>query len=90
MSGQIQSPVVRPRPPTQTHMVLSGKCRLSAYQDGEVLRAVEDGRQLAFRKPDGAWSRPVRESKARRPGPYDSITPKYPAEEVHLDKGKCY
>lgn len=82
--------MVRPRPPTQTHMVLSGKCRLSAYRDGEVLRAVEDGRQLAFLRPDGTWSRPVRESKARRPGPYDLITPVFPAREVHLDKGHFY
>lgn len=90
MSGISQIPVVRPRPPAQTHVVLAGKLRLSAYRDGSALRAVEDGRQLSFLRPDGTWSRPVRESKVRRLGLYDLITPRFPVREVSLEKGRFY
>jgi len=89
MAGVVQLPVVR-IPPRQTHLVLSGKLKLSAFQDGNILRAVEDGRQLAFLRPDGVWSRPVKDSKAKPPKAWDLIKAIYPAKEVILEKGRYY
>ncbi len=71
-------------------MVLAGRLKYAAYQDGDVLRAVEDDRQLAFRTGSGKWSRAVQESRPRRPGPYDNIKAIWPAVMVELTKGMYY
>lgn len=86
MAGVIQ-PLVRH---VQTHLVLQGPLKYPAYQDGDTLRALDDGRKLAERRRDGTWSRPVKATPAKRPGKYDSIKPLGPAVVVQLTKGRHY
>ena len=71
-------------------MVLAGRLKYAAYQDGDVLRAVEDDRQLAFRTGGGKWSRAVQESRPRRPGPFDNVKAVGQAVTVELTKGVYY
>lgn len=75
--------------PCQTHLVVMGRLKLSAYQDGDHLRLCEDGRIVATRRKDGTWPSAVRPAKPR-PGRFDHIKPAGPAVQVILEKGEYY
>lgn len=77
----------------QTHMVASGRFKISAYEDvlpdgAGVLRALSDGAIVARRRADGSWSRPVKEARERK-GPAVAAA-RGPAVVVTLDKGRYY
>lgn len=80
--------------PLQTHLVMDGKFKHSAYLDegttGPILRSLSDGRTLARMMPSGRWSRPVREAAERPKRGTDLIKPRGPAVVVQLTKGEFY
>lgn len=80
--------------PLQTHLVLEGRLKHSAYADvgttGPVVRALADGRTLARLMASGRWSRPVKEKRERPKRGTDLVVPLGPAVTVALEKGKFY